>query len=196
MPGSVGSPATVSFSKDGLQCRLEPTTPYVGKVLMERFAQYAKGERDLSFTFSNSIDSSKLVASMIKTAYLGLFIDWGYRYVLLPNAEWVRTGIMRAGPDRENLGELVIPMTITDTGDLPAALTRMSFSAVCNGAKPACSVINGILGPGAFWAILPPIFDLNAGSFASLQHAAQNLRGKSLKITFSGDHQALIQENP
>lgn len=192
---SVGSPATFSFSRDGLQCRLEPTTPYVGKVLMERFAQYAKGERDLNFTFSNNIDSSKLVASMIKAAYLGLFIDWGYRYVLLPHTGWVRTGIRRAGPDRENLSELVIPMMITDAGELPVAPTRMSFSAIYNGVNLACSIINGVLGPGAFWAILPPIFDLNAGSFASLQRAAQNLRGKSLKITFNGNSPALIQED-
>ena len=56
-------------------------------MLLERFVQYSKGERDLNLRFSNNIDSSKLVASMIKAAYLGLFVDWGYRYVVLPNRD-------------------------------------------------------------------------------------------------------------
>jgi hypothetical protein len=192
---SVGSPVQVSFTENGLHCRLEPTTPYVRDVLMERLARYAKGERELNFAFTNNVDSSKLVASMIKAAYLGLFVDWGYRYVLLPNTEWVRIGIKRSGVERENLEQLVIPATIIDAGELPATPTRMSFSAVCSGVNVSCSIINGVLGPGAFWALLPPIFDLNAGSFASLRRAAESIRGKSLTITFNGDGPAVIQEN-
>src|ERR1700722_15318865 len=87
------------------------------------------------------------------------------------------------------------PLPQTHAGELPVAPTRMSFSAIYNGVNLAFSIINDVLGPGAFWAILPPIFDLNAGSFASLQRAAQNLRGKSLKITFNGNSPALIQED-
>ena len=170
---SVGSPAHVSFTPSGLHCRLEPTTEYARKVLLERCVQYAKGERDLNLRFSNNIDSSKLVASMIKAAYLGLFVDWGYRYVVLPNRDWVRTGIKRAGPDRECFEQLVIPATITDIGELPATPTRMSFEAVCNGINVACSVINGVLGPGAFWALLPPMFDMNTGNCTGLQRAVK-----------------------
>jgi hypothetical protein len=161
---SIGSPALVSFTENGLHCRLDPTKPYVREVLMERPAQYSKGERKLNFTFRSNIDSSKLVTSIIKVAYLGLFVDWGYRYMLLPNTEWVRIGIKRSGPERENLEQLVISATITDIGELPATPTCMTFSAVCCGVSVSCSIINGILGPGAFWVLLPPIFDLNAGS--------------------------------
>jgi hypothetical protein len=98
----------------------------------------------LNLRFSNNIDSSKLVTSMIKAACLGLFVDWGYRYVLLPNRDWVRAGIKRAGPDRECFEQLVIPVTITDIGELPVTPTRMSFEAVCNGINVVCSVINGV----------------------------------------------------
>jgi hypothetical protein len=73
--------------------------------------------------------------------------------------------------------QAVIPATITDIGELPATPTRMSFSAVCSGVNVSCSIMNGVLGPGALWALLPPIFDLNAGSSASLRRAAQSIRG-------------------
>src|ERR1017187_868010 len=89
----------------------------------------------------------------------------------------------------------VIPATITDIGELPATPTRMSFSAVCSGVNVSCSIMNGVLGPGALWALLPPIFDLNAGSSASLRRTAQSILGKSLTITFNGDAPALIWEN-
>jgi hypothetical protein len=191
----VGSPAQVSFTENGLHCQLAPTTPYVREALLERLTQYAKGERGLDFTFNNNIDASKLVASMVKAAYLGLFIDWGYRYVLLPNTDWVRAGIRRTGPEREDLEQLVIPATITDIGELPEKPTRISFSAICSGVNASCSIINGVLGPGAFWALLPPIFDLNAGSSASLRHAAQSILGKSLTVTFNGAAPAVIREN-
>ena len=192
---SIGSPAQVTFTPNGLHFRLAPTTPYAGNALLERFLQYAKGERHLNLRFLNNIDSSKLVASMIKTAYLGLFVDWGYRYILLPNTGWVRTGIRRAGPDRECLEQLILPATITDIGELPAGPTRMSFGAVCNGINVACSVINGVLGPGAFWALLPPIFDMNTGNCTGLQRAAGSIRGKSLSITFSGDGPAILRQD-
>ena len=191
----VGSPAQVSFTENGLHCQLAPTTPYVRKVLMERLTQYAKGERELNFTLNNNIDPSKLVASMVKAAYLGLFVDWGYRYVLLPNTEWVRVGIRHPGPERDSFEQLVIPANITDIGELPTTPTRMSFSAVCSGVNVSCSIMNGVLGPGALWALLPPIFDLNAGSSVGLRRAAQSILGKSLTITFNGDAPALIREN-
>lgn len=132
---------------------------------------------------------------MIKAAYLGLFVDWGYRYVLLPNTEWVRVGIRRPGTERESFEQLVILATITDIGELPATPTRMSFSAVCSGVNVSCSIMNGVLGPGALWVLLPPIFDLNAGSSGTLRRAAQSMRGKSLTITFNGDAPALIRED-
>ena len=189
----VGSPAHVSFTPSGLHCRLEPTTGYAKKVLLERFVQYARGERELNFHFLNNIDPSKLVASMIKAAYLGLFVDWGYRYVVLPNRDWVRAGIRRAGPERECFERLVILATITDIGELPATPTRMSFDAVCNGINVACSVINGVLGPGGFWALLPPMFDMNTGNCTGLQRAAESIRGKSVTVTFNGDGPAVIR---
>jgi hypothetical protein len=191
---SVGSPAQVSFSEKGLHCVLEPTTPYVRRVLIERFARYAMGEQGPDFRFTNNVDSSKLVASMVKAAYLGLFVDWGYRYVVLPNTEWVRRGIVRPGPEREGLEQLVIFATILDIGELPSTPTRMSFSAVCGGVGVSCAIINGVLGPGAFWALLPPIFDLNAGSLDGLRRAAESIRGKSLTVTFNGESPAVIRE--
>ena len=107
----------------------------------------------------------------------------------------MRTGIKRAGPDRECFEQLVIPATITDIGELPVTPTRMSFEAVCNGINVACSVINGVLGPGAFWALLPPMFDMNTGSCTGLQRAAESIRGRSLTITFNRDGPAVIREN-
>ncbi len=91
--------------------------------------------------------------------------------------------------------QLVIPATITEIGELPEKPTRISLSAVCSGVKVSCSIINGVLGPGAFWALLPPIFDLNEGRIASLQRLAQSILGKSLTITLYGDTPAVIRVN-
>lgn len=190
---SVGAPVKVRFAADGVHCHLEPTTKHAKDVLLDRLIQYARGERALNFNYSRNIDTLKLVASMIKAAYLGLFVDWGYRYVVLPNRDWVRTGIRRAGPERECLGKILISATITGVGDLDMTPTRMSFDAVCGGINVACSVINGVLGANAFCAFLPPMFDLNTGSCVGLARAVESIRGKSVRITFNENSPATIQ---
>ena len=59
----VGSPAHVSFTPSGLHCRLEPTTGYAKKVLLERFVQYARGERELNFHFLMRIPTMPITHS-------------------------------------------------------------------------------------------------------------------------------------
>jgi hypothetical protein len=144
--------------------------------------------------FINNIDPSKLVASMVKAAYLGLFVDWGYRYPLLPMTDWVRRGIKHSGPERECFGKIVIQANITDVGELPKAPTRMSFEAICGGIRVPCSIINDVLGSGAFWVLLPPIGDLTSGNCASLERAADSIRGKSITITLNPNAPAVIRE--
>jgi hypothetical protein len=182
--GSVGAPAHVSFTPQGLHFRLEPTTQYVRDELAKRFLQYHSGEREINLSISNNIDPLKLVASITKMAYLSLFSQWGYKYALLPNRDWVRTGIRFERPEREWLEQLIVPATITDIGELSKTPTRMSFEANCNGINVACSVLNGVLGPGALWVILPPMSDMNTSHYRGLQRAAESIRGKSLTVTF------------
>jgi hypothetical protein len=144
----------------------------------------------------NNIDPSKLVASIVKAAYLGLFVDWGYRYIVLPNRDWVRTGIRREGPERDCFEKIIVQGTFESMSGLPATPTRMSFDAVCNGISVACSIFSGVLGPSAFWTLLPPMFDMSAGNCSGLQRAAESIRGKTVTIKFSGDHLAIIRAEP
>jgi hypothetical protein len=190
----MGAPAFLTINPQGFHCRLEPTTPKMAALFQKRFSQYETGERELRMSVNTNIDSLKLVASMVKTAYLGLFIDWGYKYAVLPMLDWVRKGIREPGKERECFLETVVSARITDFADLRKEPTRMSFDAVCGGIKVSCSVINGILGDGAFWVLLPPISDLNSGSCDGLKRAAQGIMGKSLRITFTPEGLANIQE--
>jgi hypothetical protein len=192
--GGVGSPAFLSVSSQGLHCRLAPTTTKMMKVFEERFRQYEAGERELRLTVNDNIDPLKLTASKVKTAYLGLFVDWGYKYAVLPMLDWVRKGIREPGKERDCFLDTVISARITEFADLGKEPTRMSFDAICGGIKVSCSIINGVLGPDAFWVLLPPISDLRSGSCEGLKRAAQGLWGKSLHITFTPDGAAKIEE--
>jgi HNH endonuclease len=191
----IGAPAFLTVSSQGFRCRLEPTTSPMAALLKERFGQYEKGEHELSLSLDTNVDVLKLSASMVKTAYLGLFIDWGYKYAVLPMLDWVRKGIREPGEERESFLETVVSGRITEFPGLEKEPTRMSFDAVCAGVKVSCSVINGVLGEDAFWVLLPPISDLSSGSRAGLIRAAQSIRGKSLQITFTPEGLANIQES-
>lgn len=141
----LGAPAFLTFGKQELHIRLDPTTPRMAEILQERFRQYATGGRVLDLKIIDNIDQSKLVAAMVKTAYLGLFVDWGYKYAVLPMLEWVRKGIRESGKERDCFLDIIISASLTDFADLVEEPTRISFDAICGGIKVSCSIINGIL---------------------------------------------------
>jgi hypothetical protein len=182
--GGVGSPAQVSFTSEGMHVRLSPTTEYAKREMVEHLRQHATGEREMSLKMVNNIDTTKPTASIVKMAYLALFKDWGYKYVLLPNRDWVRKGIRFDCEEREWLSSLVIPMTITDASDLPETPTRISFETNCDGINVACSIIRALPGLGSILVILPPMFDMSVGHHAGLERAAQSILGRSLTVDF------------
>jgi len=190
----IGAPAYVTLGRPELHIRLEPTTPKMSEVLQDRVRQYAAGERALDLKIIDNIDRSKLAASMVKAAYLGLFVDWGYKYAVLPRLDWVRKGIRESGKERECFPEIVISASLIDFAALAEEPTRISFDAVCGGIRTSCSIINGILGKEAFWVFLPPISDLGAGNCDGLRRAADAVRGKSVRITFTPEGLANVDE--
>ncbi len=162
---------------------------------MQRFRQYEAGDREVNLTLNNNVDTVKLSAAIVKMAYLALFKDWGYKYVLLPNRDWIRRGIRFDGEEREWLAHLAVPATLTDKGDLPEEPTRISFETNCNGINVACCFISALPGMGSVWVVLPPMFDMNAGHHLGLQRAAEYLLGKSLTIRFEKGKLPVIQVN-
>jgi HNH endonuclease len=190
----LGAPAYLTFAGQQLHIRLDPTTPRMAEILQDRFGQYAAGERALHLNIIDNIDQSKLVAAMVKVAYLGVFVDWGYRYAMLPMLDWIRKGIRESGKERDCFLKIVVNATLTDFTDLAEEPTRISFDAICGGIKVSCSVINGVLSRGAFWVFLPPISDLNTGACDGLRRAADAIKGKSVRITFTPEGLANIDE--
>lgn len=189
-----GAPAFLTFSPERLDIKSAPTTPEMAALLKERAHQYAAGERGFNLRVIDNIDRTKLVASIVKAAYLGLFVDWGYKYAVLPMLDWVRKGIRESGKERDCFLKIVIGGRLTDFAALGKEPTRMSFDAVCGGVKVSCSIINGVLGKGVFWAFLPPISNLNTGNCDGLERAAEAVRGKPIRITFTPEGLASIDE--
>ena len=195
MRGGVSAPTRTTFTEQGLHINVDPKSPYAANDLLQRFRQYAAGEREATFTLDSNVDGVKLSAAIVKMAYLALFKDWGYKYALLPNRDWVRHGIRFGGEEREWLARLVIPANLTDKGDLPEAPTRISFETNCNGISVACCFINAFPGVGSVWVVLPPMFDMNVGHHLGLERAAEYLLGKSFTIKFEEGKLPVLKVN-
>jgi hypothetical protein len=187
--GDIGSPADYAVGPDSsIHVHIKPTTQYAEAEILRKLRTYASGERALRVRIDHRILPSKFLASVVKAAYLGLFTDWGYRYILLPSLDRIRRAIREEGPDRERLYEIVVPTTITESsaGDL----RRFSFEALLPpGIPTATSIINLPSNAGAFWVVLPPMSDPHIGSWDGLARAASGLQGKSnisLELTEHG----------
>lgn len=159
---------------------LKPTTPEMKRLLVDRAIQYATAERQLRLQMIDGLSLSKCLASIAKAAYLGLFVDRGYAYILLPSLGPIRRAINDEGPDRERLTEVILPCEITGFKDLPDAPDRITFETRSLAGIPVClSLINLRNRSGAAWAIFPPGTNVNTGAWNGLAKAAAALRGKS-----------------
>jgi hypothetical protein len=178
-----GVGAAVEFIKKpdgGLEIHAKATTAYVEAKLIEAVKLHMSGQRPLRFKMRGSVDLSKYLASIVKAAYLGLFVDRGYSYVLLPALDSIRRAIREDGSDRKRLREVVVPCNITDFGDLPEEPTRLTFETDSLGDVAAClSLVNLRNSSGAAWVVLPPGTKVNSGSWDGLGKAADALQGKS-----------------
>lgn len=163
-----------------LEIHAKSTTHHVEAKLIEAAQLHMSGQRPLRFKIMNSVDLSKYLASVMKAAYLGLFVDRGYSYILLPALDNIRRAIREDGSDRNRLREVVVPCNITDFGDLPGEPTRLTFETHSLGGVAAClSLVNLRNSSGAAWVVLPPGTNVNSGSWEGLGRAAEVLRGKS-----------------
>jgi hypothetical protein len=176
-----GAPADVVVGPSGdVRFHLKPTTPEMESLMVERASQYARGERQLRLRVINGLSLSKYLASVAKAAYLGLFVDRGYAYILLPSLGPIRRAINDDGPERKRLSEIIVPCEITDFTDLPDAPDRVTFETHSLGGIPVClSMINLRNLSGAAWAVLPPGTNVNTGAWDGLARAADALQGKS-----------------
>jgi hypothetical protein len=176
-----GAPADVVVGPRGnMQFHLKPTTPEMENLLVDRASEYASGERQLRLRVINGWSLSKYLASVAKAAYLGLFVDRGYGYILLPSLAPVRKAIIEYGQELKRLQEIIVPCEITGFTDLPDAPDRVTFETHSLGGVPVClSLINLRNLSGAAWAVLPPGTSVNTGAWDGLARAAEALQGKS-----------------
>ena len=164
----------------GLEIHVKATTGHVEAKLIEAAQLHVSGQRPLHIKMKSSVDLSKYLASIVKAAYLGLFVDRGYSYILLPALDSVRRAIREDGSDRKRLREVVVPCNVTDFGDLPEEPTRLTFETDSLGGVAVClSFVNFRSSSGGAWVVLPPGTNVNSGSWEGLGRAADTLPGKS-----------------
>jgi hypothetical protein len=187
-PGG-GAPVDVSHGADGtVHLHLKPTTSQMATQFMERARKYASGERQVSLTIDSRLDMRKFVASVAKAAYLGMFVDRGYGYILLPSLEPIRRAIMKDGPDRERLFEVIVPCGQMEVTDLPGVPDRLTFEMTSLGGVPVClSHINMRNASDSAWMVLPPGTNVNTGGWDGLARAAQSIRGKPMHVEVDPD---------
>lgn len=77
--------------------RIKTTNEYVQSKIVEKFQLYARGRRQLRLRIDNRIKSANFLASIAKAAYSGLFVDRGYKYILMPSLDRVREAIRDSG---------------------------------------------------------------------------------------------------
>jgi len=158
---------------------LKPTTPKMESVILERMSQHATGDVPLRMGLNHGLSLPKYLASVTKAAYLGLFVDRGYRYALLPALDPIRRAISEDGPDRKRLPEIVIPSEITNFTELPNAPDRFTFETHSLNGVPVClSMVNLRNRSDVAWVVLPPGTSANTGSWDGLARAAEALKGK------------------
>lgn len=175
-----GAPADVLVQQDGkVHIHIKPTTEHVQSKLLDALQRYASGERQVRFKIDYGLDMSKFAAAIAKAAYLGLFVDRGYRYILMPSLDRVRRAIREEGSDRIRLFDVIVPAHLTGFSDLPKAPDRLTFEAVFPGGVQACaSLVNMGIESGIALVMLPPGCSVNTGSWDGLARAADTLRGK------------------
>jgi hypothetical protein len=159
----------------------------VHQKLVKAIADHTTGDKPLTIKIAYSLNSKKYAAALMKAAYLGLFADLGYRYILMPSLDQVRRAIRSDGPDRERASEVVIPCEVTEFTDIPAMPTRITFEAVFPGGVSArVSMINLGDTSGAAFVLLPPATDVNTGNWDGLARVAETFAGnEELKIEFN-----------
>ena len=184
-----GAPVDVEHGADGtIHLHLKPTTSRMTKQFIERARKYASGERQLSLTIDNRLDMRKFVASVAKAAYLGMFVDRGYGYILLPGLEPIRRAIMKDGPDRERLFEVIVPCGQMEVTDLPGVPDRFTFETTSLGGVPVClSHINMRNASDSAWMVMPPKTNVNTGGWDGLARAAESIRGKPMHVEVDPD---------
>jgi HNH endonuclease len=130
------------------------------------------------------ISESRVMAAVAKAAYLGLFCDWGYQYILMPSLDRVRVAITTDGPDRERLCDVIIPGCVASFDGISKQPTRVSFEArFTGGLMAAISMINLPEHQRTYIVLLPPRSDLKVGGWDGLSRAAESLRDQK-RITF------------
>jgi hypothetical protein len=123
-----GTPADVTFKKNAdIHLDLQRVTPHVTKSLIEKLAAHATGERPMRLRLVSPYRMDKYAAALVKSAYLGLFVDRGYGYILLPALEAIRRAILEDGGDRERLAEMVVACNLNACADLPQPPDRLSY---------------------------------------------------------------------
>jgi 5-methylcytosine-specific restriction endonuclease McrA len=177
--GGYGAPADFHRRTDGsIHIHIKPTSDFVQSKMIAAMQLYANGE-SVSLRFEPGLNLPAFTAAMGKAAYLGLFADRGYKYILLPMLDQVRNAIREDGHDRRRLANVIIPAEITGWTD-PKAPDRFTFEAIFPGGVPVCASLVNLGGTsGAAWAIFPSGSDPHAGSWDGLIRAADAFRGKS-----------------
>jgi hypothetical protein len=184
-----GAPVDMEQRPDGqIHLHLKPTTSRMAQQFLERARKYESGERQLSLTIDNRLDMKKFVASVAKAAYLGMFVDRGYAYILLPALEAIRRAIMKDGPDRERLFEVIVPCGPMEVTDLPGVPDRFTFEMHALGGVPVClSLVNMRNASESAWMVMPPGTNVNTGGWDGLVRAAEAFRGKPMQIELDPD---------
>jgi hypothetical protein len=163
----------------GIHIHVKPTTQKMAESLMERAHQHNSGERPLHIRLMTGLRREDFLAAVAKAAYLGLFVDRGYSYILLPSLEQIRKAIAKYGVDRARLSDIIVPCEISGFSELPGAPDRLTFETHSLNGVPVClSLINLRNSSGAAWVVLPPGVSPNTGSWDGLARAAEKLRGK------------------
>lgn len=145
--------------------------------LMQRVHQHNSGERPMRIRLMTGLRRDDFLAAVAKAAYLGLFVDRGYSYILLPALEPIRKAIREDGVDRAG-SDVIVPCEISGFSGLPGTPDRLTFETHSLGGVPVClSLINLKNSSGAAWAVLPPGVAPNTGSWDGLARAAEKLHG-------------------
>jgi hypothetical protein len=183
----VGAGANILLSEGHLSIEARSSTAYLHQKLVEAIADHTSGNTPLTIRIAYSLNSKKYAAALVKAAYLGLFADLGYRYILMPSLDRVRRAIRSDGLDRERASEVVVPCEITEFTDLPAMPTRITFEAVFPGGVSArVSIIDLGDTSGAVFVLLPPATDVNTGNWDGLARVAESFAGnEELKLEFN-----------
>jgi ribosome-associated translation inhibitor RaiA len=183
----VGARADITIGAGHMGIEAKSSTAYVHQKLIEATSDLARRNEPLTIKIAYSLNKQKLAAAIVKAAYLGLFADLGYRYILMPSLDQVRRAIRFDGPDRQRALEIVIPCEVTEFTNLPAMPSRLTFEAIFPGGVPArLSMINLGDASGAAFVLLPPATDVNTGTWDGLARVAESFSGKSeLRFEFN-----------